>query len=108
MTGYLIIKELNETGTFISELDTDKRYIDKGNPKGRFKRVIQTIENSLGQDEIKYRKVKDGFLVYGEAYVVILPNEAMIDKYIAKNFEKEIFSNLVFTEDNELGKECGF
>jgi len=98
MTGYITVKELNNTGTFISDLDYDKHFSEKGNPKGYFKTVIQPIENAKGQNEIKYEKCEEGFTIYGEAYTIIGRGPRAIDKEIEKTFANDVFPNLVFTE----------
>lgn len=103
MKGTIFVKELNKTGTFVSEMDCDRHYIDKGNPQGRFKMVVQPIKNWEGKDEIQYKKVDGGFLVDGEAYIIVGKGEKTIDKRIAKDFGKDVFSNLVFTENERLG-----
>ena len=102
MNGYITVKELNNTGTFISDLDYDERFSEKGNPKGYFKTVIQPIENAEGQDEIKYEKCEDGFAVYGEAYIITGRGPRTIDKKIKDWFAKDTFPNLVFTEQAGL------
>ena len=55
MKGHIFVKRLNEKGNYKSELDWDKCFQDKGNPKGYFKMFIQPIEG-----EIKYMRTKGG------------------------------------------------
>lgn len=98
MTGYITVKELNNTGTFVSDLDYDKHFSEKENPKGYFKTVIQPIENAKGQNEIKYEKCKEGFTVYGEAYIITGRGAWAIDKKIENWYANDVFPNLVFTE----------
>ena len=102
MKGTVFVKELNKVGTFVSEMDFDRHYIDKNNPKGRFKIVVQPIENWEGKNEIQYKKVDGGFLVDGEAYIIVGKGEKAINKIIEKDFGKDIFPDLVFTENKSL------
>ena len=90
MTGYITVKELNNTGTFISDLDYDEHFSEKGNPKGYFKTVIQPIENAKGH-EIKYEKCEEGFTVYGEAYTITGRGAHAIDKKIENWFANDVF-----------------
>ena len=102
MKGTIFVKELNKIGTFISEMDCDRHYIDEGNPQGRFKMVVQPIENWEGKNEIQYKKVDKGFLVDGEAYIITGKGEKTIDKIIEKDFGNDVFSNLVFIKNECL------
>lgn len=102
MTGYITVKELNNTGTFISDLDYDEHFSEKGNPKGYFKTVIQPIENAKGQNEIKFEKCEEGFIVYGEAYIITGHGLRAIDKRIEDWYANDVFPNLVFTEQAGL------
>ena len=102
MKGTIFVKELNNTGVFISGLDYDKSFSEKGNTKGYFKMLIEPIKNANEQYEIQYKKVKKGFLVDGEAYIITGKGEKTIDKKINKDFGKDVFPNLIFTENEKL------
>ena len=96
MTGHMIVKRLNKSGNFKSALDWDKCYMDKDNPKGYFKMVITPIENNDGVKEIRYMKVKGGYKVSGEGWIITDSSEKEIDTAARKHFEKN--GNVMMTE----------
>lgn len=69
MKGIIQVKELNKIGLFISEIDWDNSFKDKGNPKGNFVMIIEPIEGNEN-GIIYYQKTDDGFLIEGEAYIL--------------------------------------
>ncbi len=98
MTGTMFVKRLNKSGTFVSDLDYDKAFADKHNPVGYFKMVIQPFEES----QIRYAKVKGGYVVQGESYIISGHDEKSIDGDIKDDFKKDRFSDLCFVEDKSL------
>lgn len=69
MKGVMTVKELNESGLYVSEMDWDERYKSKSNPKGNFIRIIEPISNG-DSGVIYYLKTDDGYLVEGECYII--------------------------------------
>ena len=57
MKGHIIVPEITNDSYYVSELDWDNTYKDKGNPKGYFKMLIEPIKNGDGKYEIRYMKV---------------------------------------------------
>lgn len=93
MKGYFKVKELNNNGLFVSDMDWDNSFKDKSNPKGNF---VMIIEPFVGDNKefVYYQKVEDGFIVKGEAYILtgrkdILKKEVSdwIANYQPKDFE---------------------
>lgn len=66
--GIIKVKELNNNGLFISEIDENKCFQDKNNPKGNFLMIIKPLEG-FDKGIIYYQKLEDGFLVEGEEYL---------------------------------------
>lgn len=87
MKGHIIVKKLNKSGNYISELDYDKTFVDSSNKKGLFKMLIQPIKNNENKNEIKYIKEKDFYIVSGEAYIISGRSETEINKRINKYCE---------------------
>ena len=77
MTGWIIVKRLCKSGIYVSELDTDKSFVDANNPNGFFKAMIEPIDG-----EIKYCKVDNGIMVSGEMYLFGGYSESCIDEKI--------------------------
>ena len=98
MTGHIIVKRLNKSGNFKSELDWDKCFIDKDNPKGYFKMVITPIENNDGVKEIKYMKVQGGYKVSGESWIITDGSEKEIDVAARRHYERNGY--VMMTEVN--------
>ena len=48
MKGQMIVKKLNDTGLYISEMDWDNTYICKENPIGNFVMVIEPLSGFDG------------------------------------------------------------
>lgn len=69
MKGIMAVKELNESGLYVSEMDWDERYKSKSNPKGNFIRIIEPLSNG-DSGVIYYLKTDDGYLVEGECYII--------------------------------------
>ena len=92
MKGHMFVKRLNKKGNYKSELDWDKCFQNKENPKGYFKMFIQPIEG-----EIKYMRKKGGYIVSGEAYIVTNCSEKYIDEEFRDRFSDEC-KGLVQTE----------
>lgn len=93
MKGCFKVNELNKNGLFVSEMDWDKCYQDKGNPEGNFVMIVEPLE---GADEgiIYYQKLDDGYLIEGEGYILtgrkdILQNKVSdwISKYEKREFK---------------------
>ena len=84
MKGRIVVSEKTNESYYVSELDSDNAYKDKGNPKGYFKMLIEPIENGDDKYEIRYMKVDNRIKVSGEAYIFTGRSEAQIDKQIAK------------------------
>ncbi len=84
MKGHIIVPEITNDSYYVSELDCDNTYKDKGNPKGYFKMLIEPIENGDDKYEIRYMKVDNGIKVSGEAYIFTGRSEKQIDNQIAK------------------------
>lgn len=79
----------NSNGIYISDLDYDKSFSEKGNKKGFFKIVISPIEH-----EIRYLRNPDGTVsVYGEAWV-IAGNKKQIEEKI-KDFVDGLKEDIV-------------
>ena len=91
MKGHIIVKRLNKSGNYKSELDWDKCFIDKDNPKGYFKMVITPIENCDGIKEIKYMKVNGGYKISGELWIITGSSEKEIDVSVRKHYERNSF-----------------
>lgn len=90
MKGCIKVKELNKNGLFISEMDWDKCFKDKGNPKGNF---VMIVEPLAGGDKgtIYYQKLKDGFLIEGEGYILTGRKDTLekqIKKWVLEYEEK--------------------
>lgn len=77
MTGWIIVKRLCKSGIYVSELDTDKSFVDADNPYGYFKAMIEPIEG-----EVKYCKVGNGIMVSGEMYLIGGSSVSCIDEKI--------------------------
>ena len=101
MKGNIIVKRLNKSGIYKSELDYDKAFINEDNKKGYFKMLIKPIENCDGEKEIRYMKVKGGYRVSGESYIVTGATEEEINKEAKHHHEKYPFvkQTEVQTED---------
>lgn len=93
MKGYMKVKELNKNGLFISEMDWDKCYKDKENPKGNFVVIIEPIEGT-----IYYQKLEDGFLIKGEAYILTGSKDDLEKEISEREYNKE---NCEFIEMSE-------
>ena len=103
MTGTCLVRKLNRTGNFLSCLDNDKSFIDRTNPEGLFKMLVQPILNSHGEQEIRFMKTKDGYLVSGEAYILTGADESEINLKARRHREK--WDKLVYTScasENDL------
>lgn len=87
MKGQMKIKTLNVTGNYVSELDQDISYVDKTNPMGYFKMLINPIRNSEDEYEIRYMMVPGGYMVSGEAYIISGETEDDIDRKLKGYFE---------------------
>ncbi len=98
MTGIIFVKRLNKSGTFVSYLDYSGAFAVKDNPKGYFKMIIQPLKRS----QIRYAKVKGGYVVEGESYIISGPDEKSIDRDIKDLFKKDRFPDLCFVEDKSL------
>ena len=85
MKGHMFVKRLNKKGNYKSELDWDKCFQNKENPKGYFKMFIQPIEG-----EIKYMRKKGGYIVSGEAYIVTNCSEKYIDEELEIDFQMNV------------------
>lgn len=92
MTGTIVVKRIRKNGKYVSELDYDGVFADKNNPKGLFRMVIHPIENT-----IIYKKVKDGYEVTGEGYI-ISGLESEIEERVRK-INRQIFHNVVHIEE---------
>lgn len=97
MTGQIFVKRLNKSGNYISELDYDAAFIDKSNPRGYFKMVIQPIMNCNNNHEIKYIRVSGGYIVSGECYIISKRTETEIDERI-KKYKSDKWKNLIQTK----------
>lgn len=89
MTGCMKVKELSENGLFISDIDWDDCFKDKGNPKGNFVMIVEPLYGGV----IYYRKIEDGFLIEGEGYILtgrknIL--EKKVNKWVQEYEEREV------------------
>lgn len=82
MTGCIKVKELNKTGIYVSELDWDNCYQDKGNPKGNFVMIIEPLEG-FDNGIIYYQKENDEYFIEGEGYV-ITGRKDIIEKRVKK------------------------
>ena len=98
MTGSCIIKRLNKSGNYKSALDSDPCFVDLNNPNGFFKLIVQPIENSYGQPEIRYCKVPGGYRVSGEGYFIGGFDEKEVDEKCHSHFEVDRWPGLVQTE----------
>lgn len=105
MKGQFISKGIRKSGNYISALDYDASFADRNNPHGYFKMVIQPIENSRGQHEIRYMKTLDGIRVSGEAYILTGETEMEIDEKYKRRFSSDHWEKLIQTEvktENDL------
>lgn len=100
MRGTFFVKRLNKTGNYVSVLDKHPCFVGKDNPEGLSKEVVQPIFNSNGEREIRYMKVKGGYIVSGEAYILTGHDEKEIDEK-AKKYKKERWENLTYTLCND-------
>jgi hypothetical protein len=98
MRGYIVVRKLTKKPYYVSEIDWDNSFKDKGNPKGYFKMLIEPIENSDDKYEIRYMKADNGIKVSGEAYIFTGRSEKQIDNKIAKFVT--VRKNYVQTEVN--------
>ena len=98
MTGSCIVKRLNKSGNYKSMLDTDPSFVDANNPKGYFKLIVQPIENSYGQPEIRFCKAPGGYRVSGEGYFIGGPNEKEIDEKYHSRFGIDRWPGLIQKE----------
>lgn len=69
MKGIMKVSRLNKSGLYISELNWDKCYQGKNNPKGYFVMIIEPLEG-WEKGIIYYEKEKNGYLIEGEGYIV--------------------------------------
>lgn len=83
MTGTSRFKRLHPNGLYISKIDYDNSFIDRSNPIGFFKAVIEPIDG-----KIWYAKDSNGYVVKGEIYFVSGCNESEIDEKIRKKHKK--------------------
>ena len=104
MKGYITVKALKpKTGIYASELDYDRSFADKDNPKGLFKMVIEPIMNNDGKYEIRYMRSDEGYIVSGEAYIVSYGSEAKINDYVLKHFMSgPKYKPLIHTEGKSM------
>lgn len=85
------VNELNKNGLFISEMDWDKCYQDKGNPKGNFVIIVEPLEG-FDKGIIYYQKTKDGFFIEGEGYILTGRKDRLqkeISKWVSEYKEKD-------------------
>lgn len=82
MKGQMEVKELNDTGLYISEIDCDNSFISKENPQGNFVMVIEPL-SGLDEGTIYFEKTTDGYVIKGEGYVL-----AGQPQQIQKNIQK--------------------
>lgn len=85
------VKELSKNGLFVSEMDWDKCYQDKGNPKGNFIMIVEPLEG-FDKGIIYYQKVEDGFLVEGEGYILTGRKDKLqkeVSKWVLEYKEKD-------------------
>lgn len=59
------VKELNETGLYVSALDKDKMYKSSSNPQGFFRLVLFPKEG-----QILYHKAPNGYFLFGDGLVI--------------------------------------
>lgn len=91
MKGSFRVNELNKNGLFVSEMDWDKCYQDKGNPKGNFVMIVEPLEG-FDKGIIYYQKLEDGFLIQGEGYILTGRKDKLqkeISKWVSEYEEKE-------------------
>ncbi len=98
MKSEIVVKRLRlKSGNYVSELNEDKSFIEKDNPKGLFKIVVQPTNEYKGR-VIRYTKrPKGGYWVSGEAYIITGENESEIDAII-KDHYNDRFENVVHIE----------
>lgn len=91
MKGCFKVNELNKNGLFVSEMDWDKSYQDKGNPKGNFIMIVEPLEG-FNKGIIYYQKLEDGFLIEGEGYILTGRKDKLqkdVSKWISEYEEKD-------------------
>ena len=69
MKGIMKVSRLNKSGLYISDLEWDKCFQGKNNPKGYFVMIIKPLEG-WEKGIIYYEKGKNGYLIEGEGYIV--------------------------------------
>ena len=92
MKGIIKVKNLNNSGLYISEIDWDECYKSKKNPKGNFVMIIEPLEG-FDKGVIYYEKAEGGYRIEGEAYIIedrIDRIEAEIKKW-KKTYKKAPF-----------------
>lgn len=101
MKGHILVSRLSNKSYYVSELDWDNAFKDKGNPKGLFKMLIEPIQNNDGVYEIKYMKHGDKYKISGESYIISANSESKIDKKIKQLRTKRLsfIQTKVETED---------
>lgn len=102
MKGTILVNRINKSGNYNSALDYDPSFSCAENPVGFFKMVIQPIENSDGQSEIRYMKTDLGIKVSGEAYIISGSDETEIDKKCRRYHRRydNLIQREVFSSEN--------
>lgn len=106
MRSCIFVRQLNKSGNYKSALDHENAFKDSKNPEGLFRVVVQPIKNWNDENVIQYAKVKGGYFVLGEGYIICEPSEEAIDKYIRDNFSDK-WENLVHKENTKIVKDWG-
>lgn len=96
MKGTCYVKELNEDGLYVSELDEDNAFKSKANPRGTFAMIVEPFS----EGDIYYKKFEDGYLVYGEAYILEARKDILKRRLSKWKYTKP--KNLTHVEDDSL------
>lgn len=91
MTGQIKVDILNQSGIFVSGIDTDPAFKDSTNTDGTFVMAIEPF-HGFNKGLIYYQKIEDGYVVEGEGYILSAPKDklpALIRKWKRRHRKRE-------------------
>lgn len=97
MKGSFKVSELNDSGIYVSDIDWDDCYKEKGNPRGNFVMIIEPL-SGFDKGVIYYKKVEDGFIIEGEAYI-LTGRKNILEKKVSKWVSEYVKKDFEYVED---------
>lgn len=85
------VEKLNRNGLFVSEMDWDKCYQSRENPKGNFVMIAEPLAGA-GKGIIYYQETEGGFWIEGEGYILTGRKDRLrkkVSKWILEYKENE-------------------